>query len=65
MIMWMSDISKEHLRKEGGKTGIELFVAPHHDQPHGATHAVYQRTGDTNTIIGHAKFYTPRRRHEG
>ena len=61
IIMWMSDVDKKALRKHGDKTGIELFIAPHTDMPDGATHAVYQHTPNGNRVIGHGKFYTPRK----
>lgn len=56
----MSDIDKSALEDHGGKKGIALFVTPEPNQPHGATHAVYQHTPRGNKLIGHGKFYAPR-----
>lgn len=57
----MSDLVKEALEKDGGKTSVVLYIVPRKDQPAGATHAAYQairgRTGEEHPVVGHAKFY--------
>ena len=58
--LFMSDIDKAALENHDGKKGIALFVTPEPNQPHGATHAVYQNTPSGPKLIGHGKLYTPR-----
>jgi len=38
----MSDLVKEALEKDQGKTSVVLYIVPRQGQPAGATHAIYQ-----------------------
>jgi hypothetical protein len=57
----MSDLVKEALEKDGGKTSVVLYIVPRPGQPAGATHAIYQgvrgRKGEEHPVVGHARFY--------
>ena len=57
----MSDLVKEALEKEGGKTSVVLYIVPRPGLSFGATHAVFQgipgRKGEEHPRVGHAKFY--------
>lgn len=57
----MSDLVKEALEKDNGKTSVVLYIVPRSNLPLGATHAIYQgipgRKGEEHPRVGHAKFY--------
>ena len=57
----MSDLVKDALEKDGGKTSVVLYIVPRSGQPAGATHAVYQGVrgckGEEHPVVGHARFY--------
>lgn len=57
----MSDLVKEALEKDQGKTSVVLYIVPRQGQPAGATHAIYQgipgRNGEEHPLVGFARFY--------
>ena len=57
----MSDLVKEALEKDGGKTSIVLAIVPRRNQPFAATHAAYQlvrgRKGEEHPKVGFVRFY--------
>ncbi len=59
--IFMSDLVKEALEKQNGKTSVVLAIVPRPGLPFGATHAVYQhirgRKGEEHPVVGHAVFY--------
>ena len=59
--LWMSDIDRDALEKDEGKTALVIYIVPRSGLPFGATHAVYQgipgRKGEEHPRIGHAKLY--------
>lgn len=57
----MSDLNKEALEKDAGKTSVVLYIVPRPDQPAGATHAIYQgipgAKSEEHPRVGFARFY--------
>ena len=57
----MSDLVKDALEKEGGKTSVVLYIVPRPGLPYAATHAVFQgipgKRGEEHPVVGHARFY--------
>jgi hypothetical protein len=57
----MSDLVKEALEKDAGKTSVVLYIVPRSGQPYAATHAIYQGVpgakGEEHPRVGFARFY--------
>ncbi len=57
----MSDLAKEALEKDGGKTSVVLYIVPRSGMPYGATHAAYQgvpgKKGEEHPRVGFVRFY--------
>lgn len=61
MRLTMSDLDRDALEKDGGKTSVVLAIVPRSGLEYGATHAVYQlirgRAGEENPRVGFVRFY--------